>query len=267
MVRSLDISQLEYSYFYRQSFLLVGRQFNINAYRPITILGLTDLNAYPALRQPASLNNTKTVGILCCKSGTIHGSLSLPKTGFVSGETIRANVLIKNDCKKEVKPPILVLYEYTRLNSMSYNKSIDRMVCKLDLSKPIAPNSEERFENVGFMIPPVCPSMKAQVLDLTYYLSLKFSAAAKLSSGVEVSIPLTIGSIPFKEDTNIQGVGPNPTTNMFNFQPNVFSSEQTMPQEQPKGEMVGSGPINFSPQYPFFKDLSTKDSNQSKRKF
>jgi hypothetical protein len=67
-----------------------------------TVVNILDLNKLPDLRTPKTAADKKTVGCLCCKQGEIDIEFSLPKTGFILGETVNFNININNRSKKDI---------------------------------------------------------------------------------------------------------------------------------------------------------------------
>ena len=230
--------------------------------KAITVITHVDLNLNPALRQPVNTSASKTVCCCCFKSGPITATLSLKKTGFVCGEMLSGNVTIDNQSSRDVKQPTIHLYEQVRLHATRKTKTMTRKICSFTLPKVIKENSSERFDNIGFAIPPVCPTLyTSRVIELNYFFDLNFDATG-ISVSTDLKIPLVIGTIPLNESSGANlpnAAPPYPTNNQFNFQPNFFGAIEgsTLPVAQPeKGEVIESDSSAYIPQYPFYKDFS-----------
>jgi hypothetical protein len=68
---------------------------------------ILDPNSLPDLRTPKTAAEKKTVGCLCCKQGEIDIEFSLPKTGFILGETVNFNICINNRSKKDIEKYVI----------------------------------------------------------------------------------------------------------------------------------------------------------------
>ena len=232
--------------------------FDQHTYKAITVISHVDLNLDPTLRRPYNLCESKTVCCCCCKSGPISATLCLKKTGFVCGEYLSGDVTINNQSSRDVKPPTIHLYEKLTLHATTRSKTFVRAICSFNLPKSVPSGTSESFNNIGFVIPAVCPSSlpTSRIINLSYYFDLNFDASG-ISFSTDMQVPLTIGTIPMREESSNNG--PNgqyqlPTSEHFNYKPNFFgpTSDSALPLAQPdKGELIESNSAAYIPQYPY----------------
>jgi hypothetical protein len=98
-------------------------------------------------------------------------------------------------------------------------------------------------------IPPVVSSSNGlcKIIQINYYLNLNFNPSG-LSMSTDLQIPVVIGTIPLKDQTQS-----NSLSQQFQYMASIFK-ENFDYQEDLKGEVIESGQ-NFTPVYPFYNDL------------
>ena len=94
-------------------------------------------------------------------------------------------------------------------------------------------------------IPPLCPSsnMLSKLISISYSLMFTFKAS-KYSSNVELEIPLTVGSIPFKVRNGRY---------LHTYEPFPFEYPKLDAIPELNGELNSNDIKNYKPLYPFFK--------------
>lgn len=169
-----------------------------------------------------------------------------------------ATVTFDNQSSRDVKNPVMHLIEHIRLHAARKTKMVVRRVGSYALPNLIKAKSTERFDNVGFIVPAVCPTLtSSRIIQIGYHLDLNFDAAGPSVSS-DMKVPLVIGTIPLGESRNV-------LSNQLSFQPNFFGAVTVRAEQDQKG---GDGePIvqQFLPHYPFYKDFSINHNNQTKK--
>ena len=95
----------------------------------ITVNTLVDLNGMPSIKEPITLNNTKTFGCCCWITDPLSQTVNLPRTGYAPGESIPVNAEIENLSDKEMnKTQAILIQEVAFHSSRGKTKSIERKI-------------------------------------------------------------------------------------------------------------------------------------------
>ena len=161
------------------------------------VIGESDLNTNPALRQPATGSQVNTICCCCCKSDPIIAKLSLPKSGYVPGEQLIFNASIDNKSNYEMKSTSLKIIQYILCMTSSGSRMFRSLVAEVVSPKKIGKNSYDEWNNVSVTIPSVCPSSRgtSKILDVYYCAVLHVDPYGPFSS-FDTSIPIVIGTVP-----------------------------------------------------------------------
>jgi hypothetical protein len=117
--------------------------------------------------------------------------------GYVPGERLQFAVQIDNRSKRKIKPLQVEFYEKIIIYAKSRSTFVSRLIATATNNKSIEPlqNYEWKDESSSFVLPPLCHTSNGlcKIIDLKYFLSLKFSPSGSGSS--TVYIPITIGKL------------------------------------------------------------------------
>lgn len=139
-------------------------------------------------------------------------------------------------------------------HSTAKKRTCRRNVALVKFPGKIGARSEESWENVALIVPPVCSSSVSEscrIIKISYYLHLCIDAGG-FSISKELSLPVLIGTIPLPD----MAYHLSPT-----YQESIFTPSSTKIMSDydydPKAEMFESDINTFKPHYPYYKDYST----------
>ena len=229
------------------AFIDIPWAFNKYCILNITVLSTVNLNLTPQLKQSVTTKDATTMCCLCCKSDPIVVTLSLAKTGFVSGEKLAFNSIIDNKSSYVIKQIIFSLEQDIYCETRQKNRIFNRTVTQIVFDKIVSKNSCEEWCNALVKIPPVCPSSSintGKIINISYNAKLKVvPAGAHLS--FEIKIPIVMGTIPFSEANVL-----NSTFGVSEFENKI----NPVLSEVINGENFTNINENFVPQYPILCD-------------
>uniref|UniRef100_A0A914Q506 Arrestin C-terminal-like domain-containing protein n=1 Tax=Panagrolaimus davidi TaxID=227884 RepID=A0A914Q506_9BILA len=174
-------------------------------YYGFSVCPLIDLNNLdPKLKLSASTEITQNERkCFSCTKNPLNVKITLPKTGFVCGETIPIKLEINNKTSMKIKSieygiELKCLYVGTFIPSWS---SMSR-TANVDTSTDVAVITVKDPSNSGiynYVIPPLSPTFTdCSFLKLEYSIFVKVHTNAFFQSGPSFSIPITIGTVPLK---------------------------------------------------------------------
>ena len=166
------------------------------------------------------------------------------KAGFVPGEGIHFKASIHNNTNIELKALKISLIKRLCIQAQTNSKQYDKTVALLK-NEYISPEKSELVWESEVFIPPVCPSsnISSKMISLSYLLMFNV-VTSKLSDSIELEIPITIGSKPFK----VRNGRFLHTYEPFQFE---YPKLNTIPVLE--GEINSNNLNKYKPLYPFFK--------------
>ena len=222
---------------------------------------------------PIANQGTKTFGCLCCTTGPLNASLSLPKTGYVCGETIFFSAEIENLSDKVMTSSTISLIEhekYTARSGMPVRrriKQVPRTVVSHTQPK-IEPGETFTWSNVALQIPPLPPSelIYCNIIDVNYRVVLTVDPSG-VGFDLDVPVNIIIGTIPLRQQ--YQHIIAAPNAPIAWTPPEGGGEEAAMPPPPSYNEVVhgkteiagddgdsdgedGSGDKMFAPHYPTY---------------
>jgi hypothetical protein len=268
--------------------------FNLYAAISFTVINKLDLNGMkPQTRQPLS-QSVQPIKTLGCLTGhidpiSIKFSINKSKTNiqvfsigfkesnifklfrhlgvFVPGERIFFNVTIKNKTKHELSNIRVCLVQETKVNAQRKQRKYKKSMAFMSLSKSVASLSEENW-SASFRIPATCPTLTglSRILKINYFFKLGVDSSETESTKNELSIPITIGSIPLQEQSvTHSSKKSNSSKNqevMYTFETDNTENDDPLPpyEYEKSGEAMQSDLHRYIPYYLFYKDFSNLDS-------
>ncbi len=221
---------------------------------PITIISRLDLNKNIELSLSQSIKNSKTICCLWCIQRPINVRFNLHKIGFVPGEEIHFSCYIDNQSSRKITIVTLKLVQVLKFHATSKSKTVTRDVTHIVYNKEILPSQKVNWENSILTIPSVCPSSQntSHLIEVTYTLVLCVEPKWP-STALVIKTPVTIGSIPFRQDVleNYNIISSNSfMSDLPTYEECVFSSKRTEENCDEQNEEV-----NFLPLYPFYSQM------------
>uniref|UniRef100_A0A914CBH3 Arrestin C-terminal-like domain-containing protein n=1 Tax=Acrobeloides nanus TaxID=290746 RepID=A0A914CBH3_9BILA len=166
-----------------------------------SVLPFFDLNTIPYSISPVMKESTKNLGFIC-KHGRIYARIIIPKTGYVPGETIWAQIEMKNMSSRDIEGIEVSLMELSRFHGhCSYSghgasKTHSRLVAK-SRKEVVIQGKQTLTEQISLQVPPVVPSFNnCRIIQVDYQFKVEIEAHGFLNNSLKIEIPILIGTYP-----------------------------------------------------------------------
>ena len=160
-----------------------------------------DLNSLANLKLPYGLSETKIFCCCCCKSEPVTVNFSLPKTGYLAGETIHFKVITDNKSDRKIQMTVYLIQNivfYAQGNSTCERVNLNMV------SDSIEPSSLETWN--GMITIPTSARASSlntcSIIKTTHIVCLEFNSEDVLSKSKYIRIPIVIGTIQFDNNVN-----------------------------------------------------------------
>ena len=140
---------------------------------------------------------------MCLIASSFNNTFNI-KAGYVPGETISFYVKIDNKSSREINLLSVTLMEKTIFYSTRKARTKLRKVIEEIYTKKIKENSIEMWSQ-RITIPTIISSSNSlcKIIEINYLLILRFNTSG-VTTSKEISIPITIGTIPlYDENENL----------------------------------------------------------------
>lgn len=120
------------------------------------------------------------------------------------GELIVFNATINNNSNRKIKKMSVNLIKRTTFHSTRKSSKFYQNIAQIDYPNVINERSFETWSNSILLIPTVCPSSNGtcKIIEVSYKVSLNFDSSG-ISASKKLKIPITIGTIPFHYNNNV----------------------------------------------------------------
>ncbi|KAI8044585.1 hypothetical protein M5D96_000755 [Drosophila gunungcola] len=216
-------------------------KFDQNFSRCFTVLKVMDLNSQSLmLRVPTQVESQRTFCCFPCRSAPLSMCLSLPRGGFVPGQTVAVEIMVSNDSGVPVeditvKLAMVVIY-YSQPPCADTNKDHFVMVLKTGEGVSSKCRKQLTFDLKVPATPPTCFDL-CSIIQIGYQVEAE--ARVKGCHGSQsLHMPITIGSVPLTKvpvqarTEKTFGVWPfrsDPLTLELNLPQTGFVPGQTVP--------------------------------------
>ncbi len=191
------------------------------------------------------------------------------QAGFVPGEYIHFKVDINNKTNYDLDNIRVKVVQKVQIKADGKMRSYRHSLGFMALHKKVLRQQNELW-NTAYHIPPVCPTMLGQsrLLQIEYFFILFIDFDSSFSFAKEMSIPITIGTVPLHEEnflvrgdkaTSTDLTGPGIPDETFepvkneHYKPPTYSNSD-------KGKALQTDLDTYKPKYPYFKEFKKKDA-------
>ncbi|XP_065342547.1 arrestin domain-containing protein 17-like isoform X1 [Cloeon dipterum] len=174
--------------------------FDHEAKAAFTIISTLDLNTEPQAAAPANAQKSKTYCCLCCASGPVNVTLSLPTGGAVPGETLFPTLDVENNSRVYLSLIKLRLKKRLLYKARGSTKTEEMSIAEKNLGY-VDSGQSHTFEREALLVPSLPPSnlKNCSIIDLDYYLEAHFTSSG-WNSNFELRVPVLIGTIPLHQN-------------------------------------------------------------------
>ena len=217
-------------------------KFDHVATRAITVNELIDINT-ARLLAPLSSSNEKTVCCLCCASGPISLSVTIDRAGYCPGESIAISTVAENHSSRKItavraslKQTVVYYGKYQRQSTShslghhhghhhhgsyqhghhhhSFHSSAGHAESKI-IQRIQGPGIEaggtSNWNNELLPIPATVPTINScRILNVSYSITVTLDIPNAID--LHVTIPVTIGNVPFKGRASTSAAYPPPVS-------------------------------------------------------
>lgn len=151
--------------------------------------------SHPLLLQPRMIEVQKTVCCLCCASGPIIITATVPRTGYCIGhDSIPLEVTIENGSSRSVRYlKAAIVQTTTRTARNEVTRSVLSTVSRIASHEPIAPHTTLLWQPLHFEVPHVeATSANSSILNITY--AIKVSGSIRFGLNPKLAIPIVLGN-------------------------------------------------------------------------
>ncbi|XP_013417446.1 arrestin domain-containing protein 3 [Lingula anatina] len=196
-------------------------KFDHHTKRAFTVLSVLDLNTRPDAAMGMEGQNSKTLCCLCCASGPITAKISIPKKGYVPGETIHVTAEVNNHSSRKMDRVMFVLRQSIAFHATTKTRYSSKNVLNI-VKGEVAPGDSEAWRNETIIIPPIPPSelVGCRIIDIQYYMCIVVDPSGP-AFDLEVPLEILVGTVPLRTTYPQYGFGANYNT--------VYSSNQPPP--------------------------------------
>ncbi|XP_050388475.2 arrestin domain-containing protein 3-like [Patella vulgata] len=180
--------------------------FNEKWWRCFTVLEDIDVNK-PGYKVPLRRGQEKTVSkaLGLGNAGTLVLNAECDRKAYCPGEKIALNVLVKNNSTKDMGKLKARLIQISEFKANGDSKMSDTHIRIIEGESSIAAGQERKWENQMFLIdalPSSSTNISCHIIDVSYYIKIWVEVPWGLD--LSVRLPITIGTIPLKQNTTPQ---------------------------------------------------------------
>ena len=153
-------------------------------------------NLLAAQGEPKSFEVGKKVGLLCCGSGKIVGSCTIPRTGFSPGENVPFKVQIENNTARHIHIRAASVEDIVYVGPSNLGRKFTQKKISRTVSPQIVPGQSTVFDSSALMIPSEAPTTlrNCQCISIEYTLVVK--VAIPWGFNKTIRIPILVANKP-----------------------------------------------------------------------
>ncbi|XP_055375336.1 arrestin domain-containing protein 3-like [Condylostylus longicornis] len=176
-----------------------------------TVIRVSDLNnEHPSIRLPTTLQVSKTFWCWPCASKPLIIEVTIPQSGYVSGQNIPITVNLYNESGRPVQHIGISLKKMIKYHSdyPTHKYKLQKITVKKIVIGSIQ-NSPKEALHADLLVPavpPTCPTSICRIIQVYYEIRIK-AFVSGLHTSPSLTIPIQIGNIPIIDYTN-QSHGP-----------------------------------------------------------
>lgn len=215
-------------------------KFDQDSKMAFTVISPVDLNLNPRVKDPFKLDLEKSFCCFCCKSGPLSVIVTVPVTGFVSGQIIPIIAEVDNASNVTVEK---LNFQLRKL--VTFHTQTPRNVTKKessvisDLSFGPIDGGSSRTWNQQLEIPPLPPSnlVNCGIIDLDYDLYVQAQVGG-IYQNLDGVINLVIGTVPLASFMSPTPYTDNPLNNTLKQldDPSMLPTQPVSPASPPNGQ-------------------------------
>uniref|UniRef100_A0A0K0CZB8 Arrestin_C domain-containing protein n=1 Tax=Angiostrongylus cantonensis TaxID=6313 RepID=A0A0K0CZB8_ANGCA len=188
-------------------------RFNKTDKRLFTVVPMLDLNLMPEVAVPVREVTVKNLGVVLFRHGKVTVEWEITKRGYVPGEAVVVNAVVKNDTSKNfVKATMKLLeiskyvaYEHSctfhqesfRRNECGHNSREQRRKLATGEQDICIEKKSEGNVQLYLQVPPTVPTFNScAIISVEYIVEVKFKTMSTFNGDIESCFPITVGTVP-----------------------------------------------------------------------
>ena len=151
----------------------------------------------PQLHTPKAMEISKTLCCLCCASGPINITATVPRTGFcILQDAIPVEVSVENGSSRDVRQIVASITKHGHYTAQGHHH-YDNVTVVSVASEPVVGHSSTVWRPPPIAVPNTPPTLlNCNILQVTYYLTITGSISGAINP--VINIPITIGNVPLE---------------------------------------------------------------------
>lgn len=190
-----------------------------------TVISPVDLNMMEKAREPFKLPMEKTFCCWCCASQPLSVIVSIPVTGYVSGQSIPIIAEIDNQSNVDLEKVKFQFRKHTAFHTTSPKMTKKNVNSIGELALGPFNKGEQRTIRQSLEIPPLPASnmINCGIIDLHYDLYVVCEVSG-MHTNLDGVIPITIGTIPLRD------FAPQPSSNQQSIDISMMPTQPVSPE-------------------------------------
>ena len=151
----------------------------------------------PQLHTPRAMEVSKTLCCLCCASGPINITATVPRTGFcILKDAIPVEVSVENGSSRDVRQIVASIRKHVHYTAQGHHR-YDNVTVVSVASEPVRAHSSTVWRPPPIAVPNTPPTLlSCNILQVTYFLTVSGSISGAINP--VINIPITIGNVPLE---------------------------------------------------------------------
>ncbi|XP_067002669.2 arrestin domain-containing protein 2 isoform X2 [Anabrus simplex] len=169
-------------------------KFNHEAKAIFTVIQHLDLNTELNVKEPVQLSADKYLCCLWCRSGPILAVLTLPATGYVSGQEIPMDMKVDNASNKSVE---VIAHLLQTVHFYAHGKSLRTVMklCEINIGSVTGHGSGSWLGRLKIPAAPPSFLRNCHIIDINYTLVVTVCISG-LHINLTMETPVVIGTVP-----------------------------------------------------------------------
>ena len=166
----------------------------------INVASIVPINK-PNLLQPKAGQFSKTFCCLCCASGPINISATVPRTGFcMQKDGIPVEVSVENGSSRDIRQIVASIHQIGRYTAQGHHCYSNITVTRV-ASEPVRGHNSTVWRPPPIAVPDTTPTLlNCGIIQVIYILRVSASI-----SGAIIDIPIVLGNVPLQGGTEAGG--------------------------------------------------------------
>ena len=169
----------------------------------INVASIVPINN-PNLLQPKAGQVSKTLCCLCCASGPINITATVPRTGFcIQKDGIPVEVSVENGSSRDIRQIVACIHQVGHYTAQGHHRYSNVIVNRV-ASEPVRGHNSTVWRPPPIAVPNTTPTLlNCGIIQVNYILRVSASISGAINPGID--IPIVLGNVPLQGGTEAGG--------------------------------------------------------------